>query len=101
MLPRSRICNYQTGERWACGQRASIALLNVAGATTIDCRPKDPDRASVVICRLAGSDLAELRPREGWGALAGGVTEKRYIDVAAAAFANKNGMWMLRPPPRR
>lgn len=101
MLPRSRICSYQTGERWACGQRAYIALLNVMGATTIDCRPKDPDRDNVVICRLAGTDLAELMLREGWGTLAAKVTEKRYIDAAAAAFANKTGMWTLRPPPRR
>lgn len=101
MLPRSRICSYQSGERWACGQRAYIALLNVMGATTIDCRPKDPGQASIVICRLAGTDLAELMLREGWGTLAGGVTEKRYIDAAAAAFANKTGMWTLRPPPRR
>lgn len=100
MLPRSRICSYRTGERWACGQRAYIALRNVIGATTIDCRPKDPAQADVLICRLASTDISELMLHEGWATLTSGVTERKYIDAAAAAFVNKSGMWSLLPPPR-
>jgi hypothetical protein len=38
--------------------------------------------------------------REGWGSLANGVTEQRYMDAAAAALANKAGMWSLQPSKR-
>ena len=100
ILPRSQICSYQNSERWACGQRAYIALLNVVSSTTIDCRPKDASQLQVVICRLAGVDISELMLREGWGNLGNGVTERQYVDAVAAAFANKTGMWSLQPSPK-
>jgi endonuclease YncB( thermonuclease family) len=97
ILPRSQICTYRNGERWACGQRAYIALLNILGSTTIDCRPKDANRPQLVICRLAGIDISELMLREGWGNVANGVTEKQYVDAVNAAFAHKVGMWSQQP----
>lgn len=100
ILPRSQICSYQSGERWACGQRAYIALLNILGAATVDCRPRPTDQPRTVVCSLGGSDIAELMLREGWGTLAKGVTEQRYIDAAAAGFTNKAGMWSLLPSKR-
>lgn len=100
ILPRNQICSYRSGERWACGQRAYIALLNVLGAGTEDCRPQKTDQPRIVICRIAGSDIAELMLREGWGSLPHGVTEQRYIDAAAAASTTKAGMWSLQPPGR-
>ncbi|MDI1346471.1 MAG: hypothetical protein PSV22_20615 [Pseudolabrys sp.] len=100
ILTRSQICSYQGGERWACGQRAYIALLNILGAAPVDCRPQQIDQPRIVVCRLGGSDIAELMLREGWGTLAGGVTEQRYRDAAAAASTNKAGMWSLLPPKR-
>jgi endonuclease YncB( thermonuclease family) len=100
ILPRSRICTYRNGERWACGQRAYIALLNVLGSTTVDCRPKDADRPHVVVCRLAGVDISELMLHEGWGTLADGVGDKRYVNAATSAYTNKTGMWRLFPASR-
>jgi len=100
ILPRSKICTYRSGERWACGQRAYIALLNILGATTVDCRPQQINQPRIIVCRLGGSDIAELMLREGWGSLANGVTEQRYMDAAAAALANKAGMWSLQPSKR-
>lgn len=100
ILPRSRICSYQSGERWACGQRAYIALLNILGAATVDCRPQQKEKPRTVVCRLGGSDIAELMLREGWGSLGNGVTEQRYREAAGAASTNKAGMWSLLPPKR-
>jgi endonuclease YncB( thermonuclease family) len=100
ILPRSQICSYQGGERWACGQRAYIALLNILGAAPVDCRPQQTDQPRIVVCRLGGSDIAELMLREGWGTLAKGVSEQRYIDAATASFTNKAGMWSLQPSKR-
>lgn len=104
VLPRSRICSYSNGERWACGQRAYIALLNVIGsAGTIDCQqknvgtPADVDTARTFICRLAATDIAALLLGEGWGVLDSSVTEAQYIDAAAAARRFKTGMWTLLP----
>jgi endonuclease YncB( thermonuclease family) len=100
ILPRSQICAYRSGERWACGQRAYIALLNIVGSTTIDCRPKDTNQPRVVICHLAGTDISELMLREGWGNLGNRVIDKQYVDAAAAAINNKTGMWSLQASPK-
>lgn len=98
VLPRNRICTYSSGERWACGQRAYIALLNILGSTSVDCRPKDADQPRVVICKLAGTDISELMLRDGWAVPADGVTAPRYLAAATAASRNKMGMWSLQPP---
>ncbi len=98
ILPRGQICNYRSGERWACGQRAYIALLNILGGTTVDCRPHEINQPRIVVCRLGGSDIAELMLREGWATINTGVAERRYTEAAAWAFANKSGMWTQQPP---
>jgi endonuclease YncB( thermonuclease family) len=98
ILPRCQICNYRSGERWACGQRAYIALLNILGGTTVDCRHHEINQPRIVVCRLGGSDIAELMLREGWATLNNGVTERRYTEAAAWAFTNKSGMWTQQPP---
>lgn len=103
VLPRSRICAYGNGERWACGQRAYIALLNIMGSTTIDCRPTKAaaltnlDFTEIFTCRLPGTDISEILLREGWGTLDSGVADERYIDAAAVAYRSKTGMWALTP----
>lgn len=103
VIPRSKICTYANGGRWACGQRAYIALINVIGSTTIDCREKDKgapidiDAPRTYICHLPGTDLAELMLREGWGTMQKGVTDPRYIEAAATAHKRQAGMW--RPLP--
>lgn len=96
ILPRSQICTYQSRERWACGQRTYIALLNILGAATVDCRPKQKNQPHIVVCHLGGKDIAELMLREGWATPANGVTDQNYIAAAATASSTKSGMWSLR-----
>lgn len=102
VIPRSKTCTYANGERWACGQRAYIALIDTMGSTTVDCRetntgaPINADAPQSFICRL-GTDLAELMLRQGWGTMQTGVIEKNYAAAAATARARQAGMW--RPLP--
>lgn len=102
VIPRSKICTYANGDRWACGQRAYVALINAMGSTTIDCREKDKgapinaDAPRTFICHL-GTDLAELMLRQGWGTVQEGVVDARYAAAAAAARVRQAGMW--RPLP--
>lgn len=100
ILPRSQICTYRSGERWACGQRAYVALLNIFGAATVDCKPQQINQPRTVVCRIGGSDIAELMLREGWGNLATGITDPYYTNAAAAAVNRKTGMWSLQPSKR-
>lgn len=102
VIPRSKTCVYANGERWACGQRAYVALISTMGSTSIDCReidretPIDADGRRSFICRL-GTDLAELMLREGWGTVQKGVTEPRYAVAAVTARARQAGMWRRLP----
>lgn len=102
VIPRSTTCAYANGDRWACGQRAYIALISAMGSTTIDCRdtdreaPIDADGRQTFICHL-GTDLAELMLRQGWGTVPKSVTERRYVAAAETARMRQAGMW--RPLP--
>lgn len=103
VIPRSKICTHKNGERWACGQRAYVALLNAMGSTTVDCRqndkgaPIDIDAPRTFVCYLPGTDLAELMLRQGWGTVPEGVNDPRYLAAAEMARARQSGMW--RPLP--
>lgn len=103
VIPRSKICTYANGERWACGQRAYVAMLNAMGSTTIDCREKDKgapidvDTPRNFICHLPGTDLAELMLRQGWGTVQDGLVDPRYVEAAAIARARQAGMWRQLP----
>ena len=97
VLPRNQICKYRSGEKWACGQRAYIALINILGSKFADCRPHDTDRPNIVVCQLAGADIGEMMLREGWANLNSGVTNKQYVNAAAEAHKYKMGMWREMP----
>ncbi len=97
ILARNQICKYRNGEKWACGQRAYVALVNVLGSKSADCRPHDTSRPSTLICQLAGTDIGEMMLREGWASLVNGVRDKDYISAAADAFKYKTGMWRVQP----
>lgn len=93
IIPRTQVCRYLSGERWACGQRAYVALLNIFGGGTVDCRPQQINQPHIVICQLGGKDIAELMVREGWANVANGVTSQNFVDAAAAASSSKAGMY--------
>jgi endonuclease YncB( thermonuclease family) len=97
MPRRSQVCRYKDGEPWACGQRAYIALLNLIGSTTVECRPRGAPQAKFLVCRVVTIDVSEWMLRNGWAYLRKNVTDQRYVDAANNAIAYKTGMWAQRP----
>jgi len=64
----SQLCTRQTGERWRCGQQASLALADLVGRASISCQPRDIDRHHrvVAVCSKAGEDLSRWMITNGW-----------------------------------
>ena len=94
---REYTCTYHNGQRWACGLRAYVALLNIVGSAPIECRPKDALKPEVVICHNGNIDLSEWMLKNGWARLQKGVTDERYVEAARAASTAKIGMWLEAP----
>jgi endonuclease YncB( thermonuclease family) len=97
MPSRSKVCTYRNGERWACGQRAYIALLNFVGSTTIDCRIKDTEQPDLFACRLGGIDIGDWMLRNGWAYLADGIKDSDYVAAAQAGSMSRLGVWADAP----
>jgi endonuclease YncB( thermonuclease family) len=95
---REYTCAYRNGQRWACGLRAHVALINLIGSALIKCAPKDMSEADVVICRLGNIDLSKWMLANGWAHLHDGVTARPYVEAAKAALAAQVGMWLPNPP---
>lgn len=98
---REYTCRYRNGQRWACGLRSYVALVNLIGSALIECRAKDALKPDVVICHHNIIDLSEWMLRKGWARLENGVTEKRYVEAAKTASAAKIGMWAEEPQPQK
>ena len=93
--PESRqLCTRPTGERWRCGQQASLALSDQIGRSTVSCDPRDTDRygRTVAVCRTRGVDLNGWLVTQGWA-----VAYRRYsLDYVRAedqARAASRGVW--------
>ncbi len=98
---RQYTCTYRDGQRWACGLRSYVALVNAIGSDPVECRPQDTRRPDVVICHQGNIDLSEWMLREGWARLEDGVTDPRYVEAAKAASDAKAGMWREAPQPEQ
>ena len=90
---REYTCTYRNGQRWACGLRSYVALLNVIGTDPIECGPRNALKPDVVICHRDNIDLSEWMLKNGWARLANGVADERYVKAAKAASDAKIGMW--------
>jgi endonuclease YncB( thermonuclease family) len=88
-----KICASATGERWACGRRAYIALHNRIAFEEVNCEPKsaaDPPEAE---CFAGDANLAAWLLAEGLVQLAADVTDKELVAAEAAARTAKRGLW--------
>jgi endonuclease YncB( thermonuclease family) len=93
--PESRqLCTRTTGEQWRCGQRASLALADMIGRSTVSCDPRDTDRygRTVAVCRVRGLDLNGWMVIQGW-AVAYRRYSKDYMRAEDQARAAKRGIW--------
>jgi len=80
--PESRqLCTRPSGERWRCGQQASLALSDRIGRATVRCQPRDRDRYGriVAVCFKGNEDLNRWMVANGWA-----VAYRRYsVDYIA------------------
>ena len=93
--PESRqLCTRPTGERWRCGQQASLALSDQIGRSTVSCDPRDTDRygRTVAVCRTRGVDLNGWLVTQGW-AVAYRRYSRDYVRAEDQARAARRGVW--------
>ncbi len=93
--PESRqLCTRPTGERWRCGQQASLALSDQIGRLTVSCDLRDTDRygRTVAVCSSRGVDLNGWLVIQGW-AVAYWRYSRDYVRAEDQARAGRRGVW--------
>ena len=92
--PESKQRCQALGERWACGQAATQALVGRIGGNEVACEKRDQDRYGrvVAVCRIGALDLNGWMVAQGWA-----LAYRRYSDAYTAAGSNaqaaKRGVW--------
>jgi endonuclease YncB( thermonuclease family) len=94
---RNRICAPE-GARWACGQRAFIAMRGFLEGQSISCRFIAAAGSPKAVCWVGDTDVTQWLLSQGWAELAEGVTEDSYVEAASSARRRKVGIWGDGPP---
>jgi endonuclease YncB( thermonuclease family) len=97
LVRRNRICAPE-GVRWACGQRAFIAMRGLLEGQSISCSFIAAAGSPKAVCWVGDTDVSEWLLSQGWAELAEGVTDESYIEAAASAQRRKAGIWGDGPP---
>jgi endonuclease YncB( thermonuclease family) len=97
LVRRNRICAPE-GARWACGQRAFIAIRGLLEGQSISCSFIAAAGSPKAVCWVGDTDVTEWLLSQGWAELAEGVTDESYIEAAASARRKKAGIWSDGPP---
>ena len=92
-IRRDRNCTSAEGARWACGQRAFMALRSLLHGKSIACSFKHVTAPPKAVCLIGDSDVAQFLLSQGWAELADGVTEATYVEAVAFAQSKKSGIW--------
>lgn len=93
--PESRqLCTRPTGEGWRCGQRASLALSDQIGRSTVSCDPRDTDHYGriVAVCSARRVDLNGWLVTQGW-AVAYRRYSRDYVPAEDQARSARRGVW--------
>ena len=98
LLRRDKICTSAEGARWACGQRAFMALRSLLEGRSITCRFKHATVPPKAVCWVGDSDVTLFLLSQGWAELADDVTEATYVEALASAQSKKVGIWGEGPP---
>ena len=97
LVRRNRICAPE-GVRWACGQRAFIAMRGLLERQSISCSFIAAAGSPKAVCWVGDTDVTEWLLRQGWAELAEGVTDETYAEAAASARRRRVGIWGDGPP---
>jgi endonuclease YncB( thermonuclease family) len=102
---RNQLCGQPNGVRWACGMRAygtaRLALEHKALECEKTAAEADPRSSTHVTCWIERKDLALTLLERGWVYLADPAgAQKSYATAAAAAQANRIGLWADGPPEK-
>ena len=65
-IRRDRICTSAEGGRWACGQRAFMALRSLLDGKSIACSFKHLTVPPKAICLVGDSDVTHFLLSQGW-----------------------------------
>jgi hypothetical protein len=100
LIPRNRIwiCASAEGARWACGQRAYLAVRRLLAGQSITCSFKQISVPPKTVCSMDGQDIARLLLREGWAELPIDVTDQGYVEASELARKRGLGIWSDGPP---
>jgi endonuclease YncB( thermonuclease family) len=88
-----KICKRATGESWACGRRAYIALHNKVAAATLDCEPRTAAEATAADCFVGEVNLAVWLLAQGLVRRVPEIGDKELVAAEAAAHNAKLGLW--------
>jgi endonuclease YncB( thermonuclease family) len=97
LIPRNRICAPEGG-RWACGQRAFMAMRGLLEGQSISCSFIAAAGSPKAVCWVGDHDVTQWLLSQGWAELAEGVTDESYVEAAASARRRKAGIWGDSPP---
>ena len=97
LVRRNRICAPE-GARWACGQRAFIAMRGLLEGQSISCSFIAAAGSPKAVCWVGDTDVTQWLLSQGWAELAEGVTDETYAEAAASAQRRKAGIWGDGPP---
>ena len=90
----SQLCTRPNGERWRCGQQASLALADRIGRATVRCEQRDIDRYRrvVAVCFKGTEDLDRWMVLNGW-AVAFRRYSLDYVEAEEAARRSRINIW--------
>ncbi len=100
VLPdRQKLCDTETGRRWACGIRAQARLAALLTQTPLQCMQVNPTGSAIpaLQCASGGTDIATKLLSEGWADPSPDATDE-LKRAAAEAHARQRGLWSANTP---
>ena len=90
----TQLCKHPSGEKWRCGQHASMALADRIRGGPIRCNDMGQDRYNrvIAICFKGSMDLNRWLVTTGWAAAYRRYSTD-YIDAEMAARTRNVGVW--------
>jgi endonuclease YncB( thermonuclease family) len=89
-----KICAIASGERWACGRRATIALHNKLADQTVNCAPRLATEPPAADCFVGEVNLAAWLLAQGLVRVVPDVTDNELLAAQDSARRSRLGLWL-------